>query len=232
VVVGLRLRPQNWLDQKNFQPGYQAQPVQDVVAARLWLDRKHDDEELNSGNLVVIGAGQGASIGALWMASEFHRCVGILKGKPSLTPEGRDLAAAVWLGSNFDLGKGAPAAEHLLLKARDVPMAFVHSEEDVPTRNRADALVRRLHGEGKELLIESRSVPGAAFGQGLLRSEKVEAEIQGFLDETLKRREFRDHVPRQVVRNGAFWIFPSGGLVQAKAAGTTIPLHLPVERFR
>ena len=34
---------------------------------------KNDDGEANSSNIIVIGAGEGATLGALWMASEWRR---------------------------------------------------------------------------------------------------------------------------------------------------------------
>src|SRR5260370_21261334 len=61
------------IDKGSFLPAYYPALVNDVVAARAWLDKKNDGGELNMSNLVVIGAGEGATIGTLWLYSELHR---------------------------------------------------------------------------------------------------------------------------------------------------------------
>src|SRR5439155_10748847 len=71
------VKPPDSIDNKTFLPTYYRYLVNDVAAAKAFLDRKNDGGELNVANLVVIGAGEGATVGALWLASEFHMKRGI-----------------------------------------------------------------------------------------------------------------------------------------------------------
>ncbi len=79
-----RVSPQFWARPENrrFAPPFgggltarQTLPalVNDVAVARLFLDWANDNGELNSANLVVVGAGGGATVGMLWLASECAR---------------------------------------------------------------------------------------------------------------------------------------------------------------
>ena len=66
-------KPSDTIDQKNFTSNYYAYLVYDVAAAKAFLDRANDRKEVNSSNLVIIGAGQGATVGAMWVANECYR---------------------------------------------------------------------------------------------------------------------------------------------------------------
>ena len=131
----------------------------DIAAAKSFLDIKNDDGEANSSNIIVIGAGEGATLGALWMASEWRRLscevvevvqnTGILnlkapgpkrvnlKAMPSVDPEGSAQLAAIWLSISPTIaGKNYAAQVPLWLKDitmprnRRVQMLFVTGEDD------------------------------------------------------------------------------------------------------
>ncbi len=102
---------------KDMQPAYLPHLVDDVSAARVFLDGRNDRDRLNSSNLIVLGAGDGATIGALWMASEWKRrradvsAVGspLLVNRPPVPtnfgePEGRDLLAGIFISMSPTLG--------------------------------------------------------------------------------------------------------------------------------
>src|SRR5437660_6786405 len=88
---------------KDFPPGYYPRLVDDIAAAKVFLDRRNDAGDCNSASLVVIGAGDGAALGALWMNSEFSRYR--ITGDPLFpatvkrdsNPEGRGIVAAICL---------------------------------------------------------------------------------------------------------------------------------------
>jgi pimeloyl-ACP methyl ester carboxylesterase len=54
----------------DFAPTYYPVLCNDIAAARQFLDEQPD---VNSNNLILIGAKDGATVGALWLNSEFHR---------------------------------------------------------------------------------------------------------------------------------------------------------------
>src|SRR5687768_10272284 len=61
------------IDFKDFDPRYYPVLVNDIAAAKAYLDRRNDAQACNSSNLVVIGMERGATLGAIWVNSEFHR---------------------------------------------------------------------------------------------------------------------------------------------------------------
>src|SRR5262249_12417464 len=73
----------------------------DVVAAKRFLDRKNDSGECNSGNVLVIGAESGATLGAMylaWAANQRKARFGNFNvAVPSDQKEIDDIAGAVWL---------------------------------------------------------------------------------------------------------------------------------------
>jgi pimeloyl-ACP methyl ester carboxylesterase len=109
----------------------------DIAAGKRFLDRKNDSGECNSANLVVIGAESGATLGALWIASEWkHRR--LTTALPIVTPtgnqmEGQDIACAVWLSISPELSKGYRVSADSWLRApvrEKVPMFFLYGDGD------------------------------------------------------------------------------------------------------
>ena len=47
--------------------------VNDIAAAKAFLDAENDGKNCNTSNLIVIGAGYGATLGAMWVANECRR---------------------------------------------------------------------------------------------------------------------------------------------------------------
>ena len=84
------------------------------AAARLHLDLKNDQSQVNTSSIYLIGAGDAATLGMLWLASEWQRpairptiigATGVevpykLSPTPGVFPDveaGRDIAGAIWL---------------------------------------------------------------------------------------------------------------------------------------
>jgi hypothetical protein len=223
---------------RSFAPSYYPQLVQDVVAARLFLDLLHDAGEVNASNLVVVGAGEGAALGAVWLAGEFHRHRLITPGEPlqlRAAPEGARVAACVWLGFPRTLGNESSAAplECLTRVARErrVPMAFLYGEEDAGSKPRLRRLAESLAGPKgvrRPLLL---GVPGAArAGQGLLEREEARALVLGSAPRMLKGRRHREHVSEHVESGAYYWRFPDADPVPAKCSGLKVPETFPLER--
>ena len=67
--------PPDTIDHKDFDNRsneYYPYLVNDVAAAKSYLDKHSSTGQANSSNLIVIGAGEGATIGAMWMESQWH----------------------------------------------------------------------------------------------------------------------------------------------------------------
>ncbi len=135
------------IDHAKFEHAYYPYLANDVEAAKAFLDRRNDSGEVNTSSLFVIGAGEGATVGALWMASQWHLQKGDLDAlgnvifdvktrKYSLQePEGKDQAGAIWLSISPTLaGRSVSGAVHTLVGevggADRVPMVFVYGGKD------------------------------------------------------------------------------------------------------
>jgi hypothetical protein len=123
---------------EQFTPNYYTALINDIAAAKAFLDEQPD---CNSHNLVLIGANDGATLGAIWLNSEFHRYRYVPPGPGQIqmidrqNPEGLEVKAAVWLSMTPNLGstKGSVNLLQILeLAARGfkVPMLFVYGEGD------------------------------------------------------------------------------------------------------
>ena len=154
--------PPSSIDQKSFPASYYPHLVDDVSAAKAFLDRKSSGKEVNSANVVVVGCGQGAGIGMAWMFSQYrlHRQKGV---KPNRAPdfddpEGKDIVCGVWLTPSAQVeGITVPYKEYLdeLELTHKVPMLFVYGDQDDKGKEQTLAWLRavmpkyELLGDGK-----------------------------------------------------------------------------------
>jgi hypothetical protein len=241
------------IDRSEFPPDYYPNLANDVAAAKAYLDRKNDGREVNASNLVVIGAGEGATVGALWMASEAHR----KKDRASLTPglppdfdqpESRDLSCAVWLSISPSLaGQRVQVRNWLVEVGRDlkVPMAFVYGTKDARSMNFAVGAVGAIKPKTgtKKFDPKDTSDPRAYTGEKKL-DNKLEAEkllqksldtekwiIKNYLADLFDARPLREWRKRDAERFAYVWAFPMMRPMLAKAPGEESPRALPLSMF-
>jgi pimeloyl-ACP methyl ester carboxylesterase len=175
---GMKGAGQAKIGHKDFGPAYWPMLVNDVAAAKYFIDdRLNNSEECNSSELIVIGAEDGAAIGALFVAAEWGRKKPIYKydaftmrdvivGESPDSP-GKDIAAAVWLSLRTNLGGGAgkaPVQNWLVARtATDgqpifakVPMCFFHGQEDKDGSKLAKYLHDSVINKGNKLATTFR----------------------------------------------------------------------------
>ena len=134
--------------------------VNDIAAAKRFLDRKNDSNECNSGNLVVIGAESGATLGALWIASEWkhRRPVTVFPAVAANrnAVEGQDIACAVWLSitpnivvgnAKFTIRVDSALASPVREK---VPMYFLYGDQDTKSAHYSVHLCDSVLRAGKD----------------------------------------------------------------------------------
>ncbi len=107
--------PKNSLTMAELKPAYMPMLVNDVMAARTFLERKNDTGEVNVATMYLIGAGDAAPLGLLYTAAEWNREMQVPNLPPGLLPQavtarrplaagpgpvGKDIAAAVWLSAD------------------------------------------------------------------------------------------------------------------------------------
>lgn len=115
-----------------------AMMVNDIAAAKRFLDRRNDNNECNSGSTFLIGSESGAALGALWLRTEWDRSkmtLGVPQVGTGRQLEGQDIGGAVWLsitpyfgegkkfGVRIDNWFGSPIRER-------VPIMFLYGEGD------------------------------------------------------------------------------------------------------
>jgi pimeloyl-ACP methyl ester carboxylesterase len=126
------------INYQQFNPSYYPYLLNDLAAARTYLEQRNDAKVLNCSNIILVGAGEGATIGSAWLYHETRRRrdktgkLLFLKGGASgAEPEIRDVAGAVWLSLSPTLaGRGTAVGintQKWLVEAgkfHKVPLAF------------------------------------------------------------------------------------------------------------
>jgi hypothetical protein len=132
--------PKSTIDFKNFDKRYQPLLVNDIAAAKAFLERsKNDNGICNTSSTYIIGGETGATLGALWLNSEWHRhklnppSMFGLPAQPEPRPEGKDIICAIWLSISPSLGGRTVSPAALLeVPGRNgaTPMVFMFSDGD------------------------------------------------------------------------------------------------------
>lgn len=188
--------------------------VNDVAAAKLYLDRKNDKDQCNSGNLILVGAEDGATLGLLWMMSECYRYRGSEGRRPldppdlDKKPEGDHATALVCLSLSTSLGgRPLPVTEWLQHMARehDTQAAFVYGDEKNAPAQAAN-WVKVMKGGRKDVDYtgdKKIDKAGKLIGQALLNNELKTQEwiIDDYLVKLLEHRGWKEGSTRA----GASW---------------------------
>lgn len=128
------------INRADFNPAYIPYLTNDISAARMYLERRNDASECNVSNLVLVGAEEGATLGALWLAAECDRYRLLLGGvggaRLNAKPESKDVVACFWVGMSQTLGKNnnvsQPLKKWLIRAGKDekIPMGFLYGEKN------------------------------------------------------------------------------------------------------
>jgi hypothetical protein len=148
------------IEYKDFKPGYFPFIVNDLAAARRFLEQKNDAGECNIHNLFIIGAQEGAGLGFLFTAAEYARTYRIgqktLQSYGTLYNAGEDIGAGVWLSLTAQPGTpaGAPTfryvnwvKSHPTLRDKTY-MSFIFGDKDNRAKSDSDAVFRTITGPG------------------------------------------------------------------------------------
>jgi pimeloyl-ACP methyl ester carboxylesterase len=233
TLPGARKRtdPPAFIDQKDFPASYYPNLVNDVIAAKGFLDQENDNGQLNSSSVVVVGAGQGATIGALWMATQ---CQLKRNNNPNPfvprvvlanKPESKDIAAGVWLTISPRLaGRNMPVHTWLAeagAKHR-IPMVFLYGNKDEPGATYAGKLVDYIKRSTREDLkqtgqnaIEGTELTGSALLNKALNTE--EWIHTKYINPVIEKRAARLKKDKKVKESSFYWVDRSGTRVQGRA---------------
>jgi serine/threonine protein kinase/pimeloyl-ACP methyl ester carboxylesterase len=226
------------LDLDNLPTWYRPWLIEDIAAARTYLEVRHDepDSPINTFNLVVIGAGQSSALGSLWLSTEGLRYSGNdVNGKTVLkSPEKSSILQAVWLGMADPHPNPQGISSWLQGAAAKpvVPITFVYGRDDIDTvRLLAEPLDKKY---GTAFVIPDAFFQSA--GQELLdKNSKAAEQIKQYLVETLQKLHPQPWVPRRIKTLHSYWAISQhlpGGREQvrmyvAKRAGEETLMPFP-----
>jgi pimeloyl-ACP methyl ester carboxylesterase len=177
--------------------------VNDIQAAKRFLDRKNDQSECNSANIVVIGAESSAALGALWIATAWQHPRVINRFPPvpvnRAELEGQDIECAVWLSLSphiaVDRARFNLRPEPWLANpVRDkVPMCFLYGEQDTKAKNYAlhlyDGVLHARKDKKLKLTVEKGIKDTKLAGRELLgKSLNTEELILTYLTKVIDDR--------------------------------------------
>lgn len=238
------------IDIKDFNPAYYTALVNDIAAAKAYLDVKNDEKECNTSKFIVIGAETGATLGALWLNQEWYRCrlkqfMGVAKPDTG-RPEGFDTICGVWLSISPTLSPNYRVNLSALLskagKEKAVPMLFLHGDEDKAGQKLAKTLEKNLvtykgQKENGQPMPDEKYRYTAAVGlrtklkgvgllqKGLATDKNIAEYLKEVADNRGKGRTSRDFVNTPFV-----WTMPPR-IMPAKLSGESLMLFSTYQQF-
>ena len=182
--------------------------MNDIAAARHDLDNRNDNGQCNTSNIILIGAEEGASLGMMWICTEFYRTAvyqnGLaIGGVVNNNPAGEDIAGAIWLSLRRNPGLTANSsiafpyfqAVSSTPAVRDIQMWFAAGDKDV--RGKEDSLYmyeKILNAEKKKdqlPLTSHKTIEGTSLrGVNLIGKKELPTDglIEKFLESAVKMR--------------------------------------------
>ena len=160
----------------------------DVMAARIALDKMNDAGKTNTGSTYLIGAGDAAGIGMLYMAAEWTRpqTVPQAHNLSSIPPQarevprgsdfaGKDLAGAIWLSPSLPKGIDANLMKKWMknnpeLRERN-PVYCLYGADDAAAKSNCNMLVNdvleavpKTKDISKLPFTKAEAIPGTKLG--------------------------------------------------------------------
>ena len=223
------------IEYNNFMRGYYPYLVNDIAAAKAYLDRLNDQKICNSSSLIVIGAGQAAALGSLWMFNETKRRKDKNSGSGGLMPivlddpESKDLACGFWLTISPTIeGRSARLQSWLydVGQRNKVPMGFMLGKNDTRNDNLVSGVVKSIrNGKTKVKVgvarIAGTNLVGARLLEKNLGTEKL---IRKFLAEVMEARGQKEWRERDIDKKAYYYTNPMGKILKLnKPSGAEAP---------
>lgn len=211
--------------------GYIPYLLNDIAAARHDLDNRNDNGQCNTSNIILIGAEEGASLGMMWICTEFYRpavyqngLAGFGGGPVNNNPAGEDIAGAVWLSLRRNPGLTASSsitfpyfqAVSNTPAVRDIQMWFAAGDKDA--RGKEDALYmydKILNAEKKKdqlPLTSHKTIDGTSLrGVNLIGKKELPTDelVEKFLDGAIKIRPNQSQKKRNASEFKPLYIDPT-----------------------
>jgi len=205
------------IDVTDFDKRYYPFLANDLAAVKAYLDRKNDNGGCNTASTILIGAEQGATLGAVWMNSEWHRYK-IVQGnfamaaKPAPDPEGKDIIACIWLSIAPKLGDSGVQLKNVLeipVKQKATPTVFMYGDGDKSGKDLAVTMEKSLKEKGKkhEMIVsypcEKTSLKGAKL---IVKSLGTDGVINEFLSKNVLPTRGNEYYEREWRKSSFAWL--------------------------
>jgi len=190
---------------KDFPKSYLPMLVNDIAAARHFLDLQSNAGRCNSSNIILLGEKDGAALGALWLTTEWQRRppvrgpFGPIPAPANTVGEGKDVACGVWLSISPTLGsRRMPYVDLFTKKSPEVkekvPMYFIYGEKDTVAKDLSQLLNDQLKRGNKNpkiaKLTGTRTIAKTNLsGRQLLKeSLGTDKNISDYIEKVLDER--------------------------------------------
>jgi pimeloyl-ACP methyl ester carboxylesterase len=225
----------------DMDPTYHPWLVNDIAAVRMMLDRLHDERKVNTDNLILIGSGESATLGALWVAAEYGR-FRQLRANPrtnvsvwNTIPEARQLAGVLWFTPTPTFGKQTIDLDDWLRRTYGKtlaapPILFVCGERDEAAVSLANERVKklRLRGTAHKLTEVVTIKDSILAGQNLLQEKETEKLI---LDRVTKMLESHPVLTREVRLGGVVYGYGTDGRFTTQQTNGVLYSLVPITSF-
>ncbi|MGF1579904.1 MAG: alpha/beta hydrolase [Gemmataceae bacterium] len=184
----LKGAPESKISYKQFRSDYFPYIVNDIAAAKAWLDKRSDEGWCNSASLLLVGEKTGATLGARWLLSEWNRYPGQkirdALGLPAVIPDfnhamGQYVIGCVWLSMRTShIPKKPPTKKEFneciwflskAVKKKATPMLFLYNAKVKVDKVVSERYAKTLGGSNKKSknqFIAALGIEGAKDLQG------------------------------------------------------------------
>jgi pimeloyl-ACP methyl ester carboxylesterase len=197
---GQAARPKSEISTSDFKGTYWPILLNDLAAARYYLDQQNDAQLCNASSIIIIAAQESAGLGIGWACHEWDRKVlptgtSLLTVTPTGHVPGEDLACCVWLGPAARGGSVTFKDVDWINKApklrESTPMFFLYGKDDPNASMVAGAFsalkrppdnLRTKQNYDKDEKLNTKLPGQDLVGNAALDvNKKIEAYVEGIL---------------------------------------------------
>jgi hypothetical protein len=231
------------IDYQSFSSSYHPYMINDIAAAKAFLDRKNDAGLCNSSNLILISSGRSGALAAGWINAEMHRFRRLPQaffGAPlqlSDSPEGVNILCSLFLDLTPNIGRSKLSLSSALRLAagRKIPFVFFYGKDESAAKAVARSTEKAINPGGKNELTGATAIPGEKVGdveKRLLNDKTVQKDIVRYLKQVHdeRAREWEDRECRETIY---FWRNPYAptSVIPFNQAGNNDPPYASYELF-
>jgi hypothetical protein len=227
-----------------FNSGYHQYLINDIAAAKSYLDRKNDAGECNSSNLIVLANGKSGALAAAWINAEMNRYQRLpppFLGAPAQLaeqPEGANLLGAVFINLSSQIGKRKIALSSALVGASrryKTPMLFFCGADDDSARAIAKDIERVIDPGDKLAFTGVTEIPDADANDAekrLATDSELQKTLLRYFKEIQEDRG-KDWIDRESRDARFYWRNPyaPNSLMPANPANDSNPAFVSYDLF-